>query len=329
MMDDRRRFVTALGFLLASSLVAEAQADAKKTAKIGYLGFSTSSLEGKRLDAFRDGLRELGYAEGRNVTVEYRWAEGKLARLPDLAQELLSLKPDVLVAMSNDPIIALKRATQTIPIVMASSGDPVVAGLVASLARPGGNVTGLTNLSDELSTKWLELLWQAIPTLTRVAVIRVPQSPPHAVRWRDIQAAAQRIGVTTQFVEVETPGDIERGFDGLRKDRVNGIIVLPHAVTVAHRRQIVDLALRTRLPGMYPWREFAMEGGLLSYSASLPELHRRAATYVDKILKGAKPADLPIEQPTKFELVINLNTAKALGLTIPQSLLLRADEIIR
>jgi ABC-type uncharacterized transport system substrate-binding protein len=315
--------------LALAPLAAEAQEAAKKTAKIGYLGFSTSSLESERIGAFREGLRELGYVEGRNLTIEYRWAEGKLEQLQDLAQQLVSLKPDVIVAMSNDPIIALKRATQAIPIVMASSGDVVVAGLVASLARPGGNVTGLTNLSDELSTKWLELLWQAVPTLSRVAVIRVPQSSPHAVRWRDIQAAAQRIGVTTQSVEVQTPGDIERGYDVLRKDRVNALIVLPHAVTVAHRKQIVDLALRNRLPGMYPWREFAMEGGLVSYSASLPELYRRAATYVDKILKGAKPADLPVEQPTKFELVINLKTAKALGLTIPPSLLQRADEVIQ
>ncbi len=219
-MDDRRRFVTGLGVLLASPLVAEAQPAAKKTAKIGYLGFSTSSLEGERIGAFREGLRELGYVEGRNLTIEYRWAEGKLEQLQDLARQLVSLKPDVIVAMSNDPIIALQRATQTIPIVMASSGHPVVAGLVESLARPGGNVTGLTNLSDELSTKWLELLWQAVPALARVAVFRVPQSPAHAALWRDIQAAAQRIGVTTQPVEVQTPGDIERGFDILRKDRV-------------------------------------------------------------------------------------------------------------
>jgi putative ABC transport system substrate-binding protein len=235
---------------------------------------------------------------------------------------------DVVAAAGNPSIVALKGATQTIPIVMVVTGDPVGAGLVRSLDRPGGNVTGLSNLAEGLSAKWLELLKEAAPALTRVAVLRVPDTPSHAAMSKEIQVAAQRFGATPQFLEVRDLEEIQRAFDALAKGRADALIVLPHPVTFAHRRRIVDMAATNKLPGMYPWAEFAEAGGLMAYAASRPDMFWRSATYVDKILKGAKPADLPVEQPTKFELVINLQTARVLGLTIPAALRLRADQLI-
>jgi putative ABC transport system substrate-binding protein len=314
--------------LLARPVAGEAQ-PARKVYRIGYLGYATRSVESKHLEVFEQRLRELGYVAGQNVVIEYRWAEGKPERLPELAAELVRLRVDVIAAAGNPTIMALKGATQTIPIVMVVAGDPVGLGLVRSLDRPGGNVTGLSNLAEGLSAKWLELLKEAAPTLTRVAVLRVPDSPTHFVFSKEIQMAAQRLGVTFQFLEVRDLEEIQRAFDALIKGRADALIVLPHPVTFAHQRRIVDLAAKNKLPGMYPWAEFAEAGGLMAYAASRPDMFRRSATYVDKILKGAKPADLPVEQPTKFELVMNLKTAKALGLTIPQSLLGRSDEIIQ
>jgi putative ABC transport system substrate-binding protein len=327
---NRRTFLGALtGGFLAAPLAAEAQ-QAGKFYRIGYLGYTTLSVESKHLEVFQQRLRELGYVEGQNVVIEYRWTDGKPDRLAELAADLVRLRVDVIAAAGNPSIIALKGATQTIPIVMVVAGDPVGIGLVRSLDRPGGNVTGLSNLAEGLSAKWLELLKEAAPTLTRVAVLRVPDTSAHAAFSKEIQVAAQRLGVTPQFLEVRDLGEIERAFDALTtKGRSDALIVLPHPVTFAHRRRIVDIAAKNKLPGMYPWAGFAEAGGLMAYAASRPDMFRRSATYVDKILKGAKPADLPVEQPTNFELVINLKTAKALGLTIPPSLLQRADEVIQ
>jgi putative tryptophan/tyrosine transport system substrate-binding protein len=314
--------------LLAAPLAAEAQ-QAGKVWRIGYLGYSAESVESKNLKVLRQRLRELGYVDGKNIALELRWAEGKPDRLADLAAELVRLRVDVLMAAGNESISALKEATQTIPIVMVVAGDPVGTGLVRSLARPGGNVTGLSNLGEELSVKWVEFLKEAVPRINRVGVLLVRNAPAHAAYWREIQVAAQRRGVSPQSLEVGNLEKIERAFDALTKNHSDALIVLPGPVTFAHRQRIVDLAAKNKLPGMYPWREFVEAGGLMAYATSRSDMFRRAATYVDKILKGAKPGDLPVEQPTKFELVINLKTAKALGLTIPPSLLGRADEVIQ
>jgi len=320
-------FVLAV-LLLASPGAGEAQ-PVSKVYRIGYLGPATRSVESKHLDAFERRLRELGYVAGQNVIIEYRFADGNPDRLPELAAELVRLKIDVIAATSNASISALKGATKTIPIVMVVSGDPVGAGLVRSLDRPGGNVTCLSNLAEGLSAKWLELLKEAAPTVTRVTVLRVPDTPAHAAFSKEIQVAAQRFEATLQFLDVRDLQEIERAINVLTKGRADALIVLPHPVTFAHQRQIVSLAAKNKLPAMYPWGEFVEAGGLMAYAASRPDMFRRSATYVDKILKGAKPADLPVEQPTKFELIINLKSAKALGLTIPQSLLGRSDEIIQ
>jgi putative ABC transport system substrate-binding protein len=332
-MTRTRPGPTAVSAILAVLLLAlpaggEAQAP-RKVYRIGYLGFAAQSVEAKYLEVFEQRLRELGYVTGQNLVIESRWADGKADRVSDLAQELVRLRLDVIAAAGNPSIVALKGATQTIPIVMVVTGDPVGAGLVKSLDRPGGNITGLSNLAEGLSAKWLELLKEAAPTLTRVAVLRVPDTPAHAAFSKEIHVAAQRLGATSQFFEVRDLEEIQRAFDALMKGRADALIVLPHPVTFANRRRIVDIAARNRLPGMYPWAEFAEAGGLMAYAANRPDMFRRSATYVDKILKGAKPADLPVEQPTKFELVINLKTAKALGLAIPASLLTRSDEIIQ
>ena len=255
-------------------------------------------------------------------------AESSFERLPALAAELVGLKLDAIAAYGNPTIVALKRATQTVPIVMIAAGDPVAAGLVSSLARPGGNVTGLSNLAEGLSAKWLELLTQTVPGITRLGVLMVPNTPAHATFSREIKMAGQRTGIAVLGVEARGRDEIEHAFAALAKARAQSLIVLPHPVTLTHHTQFVELAAKNRLPAMYPWREFTESGGLMAYSTNRMEMFQRSATFVDKILKGAKPADLPIEQPTQFELVINLKTAKALGLMIPPSLLLRADQII-
>ena len=319
----------ALALILLAPLAAGDAQPARKVYRIGYLGYATRSVESKHLEVFEHRLRELGYVPGQNVVIEYRWAEGKPDRLAELAADLVRLRVDVIAAAGNQPIMAAKGATQTIPIVMVVAGDPVGMGYVRSLDRPGGNVTGLSNLAEGLSAKWLELLKEAAPTLTRVAVLLVPDTPAHAAFSKEIQVAAQRLGATPQFLEVRDLEEIQRAFDTLTKGRADALIVFPHPVTFAHRQRIVDIAARNRLPGMYPWAEFAEAGGLMAYAASRPDMFRRSATYVDKILKGAKPGDLPVEQPTRFELVINAKTAKALGLTISQSLLMRSDQIIQ
>jgi putative tryptophan/tyrosine transport system substrate-binding protein len=314
--------------LLALSLSAEAQQPGR-VPRIGYLGAFTPSAGAPLLEAFRQGLHELGYMEGRNIFIDYRWAEGTPDRFPALAGELINLKVDVIVTQSNAATATLQLATRTIPIVVAGMGDPVGSGFVASLARPGGNITGFSNESEEFAGKWVELLREAAPKISRVAVLAVSQTQSHRTYWTKIQAAAQALKVISQRQEVAGPDEIEHAFVSLIKGRPQGLIVLPHAITIERRTQIVGLAAKNRLPGMYPFSLFVGAGGLMSYGTNLADLHRRAATYVDKILKGAKPADLPVEQPTKFELVINLKTAKQIGLTVPPNVLARADKVIR
>jgi len=316
-----------IGLVLAlalAPLVAEAQ-PAEKLARIGYLSLGSAADTPK---ALLQGLRELGYVEGQNLVIEYRYAEGKAERLPDLAAELVSLKVDIIVAGGTPPPLAAKRATTTIPIVMTSAGDPVGSGLVASLAKPGGNVTGLSTFTRDLAAKRLQLLKEVVPVVSRVAVLWNAANPYAVLNMRETEAAARTLGLQVQSVEVRGPNDIETGFSTAIRWRAGAFIVVDDPFTYLHRTRIADLAARSQLPAMYGFRQYAEAGGLMAFGTSLADLSRRAATYVDKILKGAKPADLPVEQPTKFEFVINLKTAKALGLTIPQTLLLRADQLI-
>ena len=328
---QRRQFLIAAGALLATPLAADGQ-QAAKVARIGHL--SPNLAAGPHLrDAFLQGLRDLGYVEGRNVVIEYRDAEGKRERLHALAAELVALKVDVILAEGGTlgPRVAM-QATTTIPIVIAGAGDPVGSGLVTSLARPGGNVTGLSNLSPELVGKRLELLKQAVPGVSRVAVLWRPGAlPEHTEKdtLKGADVAARALGVRLQFVEARDPDEFARAFSDMTSARAGALTVLPSNMFVRERRRLVDLAAKNRLPAVYTSREFVDAGGLMSYGAHQPDLFRRAATYVDKILKGAKPGDLPLEQPTKFELVINLKPAKDLGLTIPPSVLARADDLIQ
>jgi putative ABC transport system substrate-binding protein len=317
----------ALGGLF-NPVAAEAQ-QAAKIPRIGYLG---SNLAASPLtEAFLQGLRDLGYVEGRNLVIEYRSAEGKLERLPALAAELVALKVDVIVASTTRPALAAKQATRTLPIVFAAAGDPVTSGLVTSLARPGGNVTGLSSLFPELVGKCLELLKQAVPGVSRVAVLWQPGASGERTEkdlLKEAEVAARALGVRLQVVEARGPADVDRAFSEMTRARAGALTVLTSVMFTIERRRLVDLAAKNRLPAVYPQREFVDAGGLMAYGPNSADLFRRAATYVDRILKGAKPGDLPVEQPTKFELVINLKTAKALGLTIPQSVLGRANHVV-
>jgi len=313
--------------LLSIVSFAEAQ-QPKKVPRIGYLTAAPFSAITARTEAFRQGLRELGYVEGKNIVLEYRSAEGKFDRLPKLAAELVHLNVDVIVSAGGTVTRSAKEATATIPIVMAFDNDPVGNGFVASLARPGGNVTGLSNLSSELSGKRLELLKEIVPRLSRVAVLGNSTNPGNAQALRETELAARAFGVQLQYLDVPGPKDIETAFREASKGRADAVLVLPSSVATSQRKQIADLAIKNRLPAIY-LPEFVDAGGLMSYGASSTDLFRRAATYVDKILKGAKPADLPVQQPIKFEFVINLKTAKQIGLTIPQSVLYRADKVIK
>jgi putative ABC transport system substrate-binding protein len=319
----------ALGGLF-SPVAAEAQ-QAAKVARIGYLAINLAASPHQH-EAFRQGLRDLGYVEGRNLVIEYRDAEGKFERLPALAAELVALKVDVILAVSTPAALAAKQATRTIPIVFGGAGDPVASGLVTGLARPGGNVTGLSILAPELVGKCLEQLKQAVPGVSRVAVLWHPGAMGERMdkdMLKEADVAARALGVRLQFVEARGPADFDRAFSDMTRARAGALTVLASPMFISERRRLVDLAAKNRLPAVYPWREGVDAGGLMSYGANLADLFRRAATYVDKILRGAKPADLPVEQPTKFELVINLKAAKTLGLTIPQSLLGRADQVIQ
>jgi len=313
----------ALGVLVVP-LAADAQ-QAQKAPRIGLLGTSVSPL----WETFLQGLRALGYVEGQNLAIERRYSEGRDKRFPDLAAELIRLKVDVIVTSGTPATLAAKNATTTIPIVMAAVGDPVGVGLVGSLARPGGNITGLSLLNPELSGKRLELLKEVLPRTTRVGVLANPTNPWTALMLRETQVAARTLGMQLQIMEAQRPNDFEGTFEAATREHAGALIVLEDPFLFTYRVRISGLAAKNGLPAMYGLREFVDAGGLMSYGPSAPDLFRRAATFVDKILKGAKPADLPVEQPTKFELVINLKTAKALGLTIPPSVLVRADEIIQ
>ncbi len=329
---DRRTFLAGTGaVLLAAPLAAEAQ-QAAKVARIGFLAGNLTASPHLR-EAFRQGLRDLGYVEARNVVIEYRSAEGKFERLPALAAELVALKVDVLLAGGTPQALAAKQATSTLPIVFAAAAaDPVTSGLVTSLARPGGNVTGVTGLAPELVGKCLDQLKQAVPGVSRVAVLWHPGASGEGTdkdMLKGAEVAARALGVRLQLVETRGPEDFDKAFPDMIRARADALTVVPSAMFFGERRRLVDLAAKNRLPAVYSLREYVDAGGLMAYGPNIADLFRRAATYVDKILKGAKPGDLPVEQPTKFELVINLKTAKALGLTISPSLLLRADEVIQ
>jgi putative tryptophan/tyrosine transport system substrate-binding protein len=313
--------------LATGGVVAQAQ-QPTKIPRIGYLGGSTAS-NSIRVDAFRQGLRELGYVEGKNIVIEWRPAEGKQDRERAFAAELVRVKVDVIVTVGSNATRAAKGATATTPIVMTQDPDPVGNGFVASLARPGGNITGLSNFNRELSGKRLEILNEVVPRLSRVAVFGTSTQPGHAQALRETKLAAEAFGVKLQYVDVLAPKDIETAFRGASKGRAEAVVGLGGAVLNSERTQVVEFAAKSRLPAMYSIREYVEAGGLMSYGVSITDLDRRAATYVDKILKGAKPADLPVEQPTKFELVINLKAAKQIGLTIPPSVLYRADKVIQ
>ncbi|TAJ81693.1 ABC transporter substrate-binding protein [bacterium] len=325
----KRVFVAILfAMLLALSLPAEAQ-QSKKVPRIGFLIGTSPSTISDRIEAFRQGLRELGYVEGKNIVIEYRYSEGKLDRLSELAAELVRLKVDAIVTSGGTPTRAAKEATVTIPIVMGFDNDPVGNGFVASLARPGGNITGLSALSAEMSGKRLELLKEIVPKLSRVAVLGDSTAPGNAQALKETELAARALVVQLQYLDVLAPKDIETAFQAASKGRADAVLALGSPFFVLQRTQIAGLAVKSRLPAIYDRREFVDDGGLMSYGTNFADLSRRAATYVDKILKGAKPADLPVEQPTKFELVINLKTAKQIGLTIPPNVLARADKVIK
>jgi putative ABC transport system substrate-binding protein len=314
--------------LFAAPLAAEAQ-PAGKVSRIGYLSPLSPAADATRRQEFRQGLEELGYREGQNIAIEYRWAEGQVDRQDDLAAELVRLKVDVILAAGGTHTVrAAKRATASIPIVMAIGDDAVAAGLVVSLARPGGNVTGLNTQTRELAAKRLELLRELLPSIYRVAVLWNPAVPERAMELKNTQAAARTLQVEIQSLEVRSPEDLDDKFKAMVKGRAEALVILADPVTNTHRAKIIQSAAKRRLPTMFNQKAPVHAGGLVSYGTNYEASFRRAAIHVDKILKGAKPADLPVEQPTKFELVINLKTAKALGLTIPQSLLQRADQII-
>ena len=321
--------LTLSATLFALSVNIEAQ-QPKKIAKIRYLAPSTPAAAAHLVEAFRQGLRELGYVEGKNLVLELRHGEARAERLPELARELVGLKLDVIVTATDVAIAAVKRETQTIPIVMGNSTDPVGTGFVASLAHPGGNITGLSSISPELSGKRLELLREVVPGLSRVAFLWNPDVRGAVLDYKETEGAAGSLRVQLQSVEVVRAEDFDRAFSAITKERAQALIV-PGAnpLAFANRDRIANFAQRNRLPSMYGQREFVDAGGLMSYGPSAPDLFRRAATYEDKILKGTKPADLPVERPRKFELVINLKTAKQIGLTIPPNVLARADTVIK
>ena len=323
----RRSTAELVATLALVLFVAPFAADAQRPGQVPRLGWlALASPPLIELEGLRQGLRELGYVEGRNIVIEERYAEGKSERLPDLVAELVRLKVDVLLAAGGAPTRAAKQGTTTTPIVSVS-GDPVAAGFVLGLAQPGGNITGLTHFTTELSGKRLELLKETFPSLTRVAVLAHTAAP--LTDLRTTESAAQALGMQLQRLEIQEPTKLEHAFTTMTRARADALIVLPSQVFFALRTQITALAAQHRLPAMYEGKAFVEAGGLMSYGPSVPDLFRRTATYVDKILKGAKPADLPVEQPTKFELVINLKTAKALGITMPPSLLVFADEVLQ
>jgi putative ABC transport system substrate-binding protein len=323
----RREFIIAVsGAAIMWPLAARPQ-QSPKLPTIGFLGPNTSSLDSHRVGAFVQRLRELGWIEGRNVAIEYRWAEGRIEHLAEFAAELVRLKVDVIVTSGTPPVVAAKQATSVIPIVFAAVGDPVGNGLVASLPRPGGNVTGSSIQATDLAGKRVGLLHEAVPGLRSLAIMANSDAPPAVVEMREAQATARALGLEVVTSEIRHPEDIAPAFEAL-KGRAEGLYVCNDPLVTTNRARITALALDARLPTMFNVREFVEAGGLMSYGPNFLTLYGRAADFVDKILRGAKPADIPVEQPTRFDLIINLKTAKALGLTVPQSILARADEVI-
>jgi len=321
------RFCLLITVLLITGLV-EAQ-QPTKVPRIGYLDATSPAAASARVGVFRQALRELGYVEGKNIVVEYRWAEGKIERVPNLAAELVHLKVNVIVTGGPQSTRAAKNATLTIPIVMAQDPDPIGNGFVASLARPGGNITGLSILAPELSGKQLELLKEIVPNLSRVALLHQSTEPGTSQILRETERAAKALGIHLQYLDLRRPTDIETAFRNASKGHSDAVLVLFSSFLFPRRTQVVDLAVKRRMPTIFGRPEYVEDGGLMSYGMSFTDLYRRGATYVDKILKGAKPADLPVEQPTKFEFVINLKAAKQIGLTIPPTVLARADKVIK
>jgi putative ABC transport system substrate-binding protein len=326
-MKSKLLFCLPMTVLLITGF-AEAQ-QATKIPRIGFLGTTSPSDISVRIEGFRQGLRENGYVEGKNIAIEYRWAEGKLDRLPNLAAELVSHKVDIIVTHGEAAIRALKQATKTIPIVVGVTGDLVVTGHAASLARPGGNITGLVDTSPDLSGKRMELLKEILPKALRIAVLWNAANPVKVLDFNETELAAQAFGLKLQSLEVRASEDFDNRLKAAITQRSGALVVLQDALTTANTKRIVDFAAKNRLPAMYGSTEVVDVGGLMAYAANLPDLFRRAVTYVDKILKGANPADLPIEQPTKFEFIINLKAAKQIGLTIPPNVLVRADRVIK
>ena len=316
----------AMLFALCSSAAAQ---QPMKISRTGYLTTPSLFAEAARMEAFRQGLRELGYVEGTNIAIEWRYAEGKIHRLSELAAELVRLRVDIIVSGGPTVTRPAKEATSVIPIVMALDDDPVGSGFVASLARPGGNITGLSTLAPEISGKQLELLKEIVPKLTRVAVIGNSTRAGTAQMLKETELAAEALKVQLQDLDVLAPKDIETAFRASNKGRADAVLVLTSPVFLSQRTQTAELAVKSRLPAIYSWPENVEDGGLMTYSVSITDLYRRAATYVDKILKGAKPADLPVEQPKKFEFIVNLKAAKQIGLTIPPNVLVRADRVIK
>jgi ABC-type uncharacterized transport system substrate-binding protein len=324
--------IAILSFAVCSMLFDQCQVAAQQLAKIPRIGFLNAlspTANPARIEAFRQGLRDVGYIEGKNIVIEYRFAERKVDRLPALAADLVALKVDVIVTSASQETRAAKEATNTIPIVMINEADPVGTGLINSLARPGGNITGLSTLSSELSGKRLELLKEIVAKLSRVAVLGCSTSPGNADTLKELDVAAQALKVKLQYLDVLSAKDIETSFRAAGKERADALLVLSGSVLTSQRKQIIDLAVKSRLPASYARPEFVESGGLMTYGVSLIDNSRRAATYVDKILKGTKPADLPVEQPKKFEFVVNLKAAKQIGLIIPPNVLARADRVIR
>jgi putative tryptophan/tyrosine transport system substrate-binding protein len=330
-VTNRRAFVTIVGGgIFAAPLVAVTAQPREKVARVGYLTAGSHADQGRqrRFEAFRQGLRDLGYVEGQNIAIESRWAEGKSDRYPTLAADLVRLEMDVIVTVGGAASKAAQQATKTIPIVMSLVNDPLGSGLVPSLAHPGGNVTGISLMAPDLVGKQLEVLKEIVPQASRMALLRNPTNPASAPQLREAEVAARALGVRLQTLEARVPQEIDSAFAAMTRERAGALVVLTDSIFTNQRRQIAELATERRLPAVYGNSEHAEAGGLMAYSANFLDLERRAATFVDKILKGAKPGNLPVEQPTKLELVINLRAAKAIGLTIPQSLLQRADQVI-
>src|SRR6266700_3978818 len=322
----RREFIGLVGGAVAWPIGAGAQ-QTGKVFRIGILEAVPAAQNAANLDALRKGLRELGYVEGRNLIIEYRSADGRAERFPELASELVRLKVDLIVSRGTPAARAAKDATATIPVVMATMGDP--RAMVASFARPGGNITGVTTFSTELTAKRIELLKELVPNLSRVALLHNMGNPAAPPEWDETKTAARSLGLQAELLDVRSDGDLGRAFERAVRQHVDALVIGADGLTQTHQQTIVDSVARNRLPAVYPARDFVEAGGLIAYAVNYPDLYFRFASFADKIFKGAKPGELPVEQPTKFQLVINLRAAKALGLTIPQSLLLRADEVIQ